>query len=289
MENSFFAFMDEAELRLVHAYPEHTDVFERAVDGCKPLFGYSISDPKPSLLLVQSLFRINLNYLIGAYKAMLQAIPSFSYSGMRAVFEGVIRGYFYLVNEDSAIASYLYMSTGGGIKAPEIEELDIEIMKRVIDQVQDAELRHLCDKMMAKESFSSEDLKVINKLDEPSRKIKNNIGKLYTSKVQKELRSIWSALSRFSHSGFKWRYEDLQLPEDRVPIYKTHFDNLLFLLAANTLMYLEVVELTKVDAKFLGEVFRLLEHYPIFFPNKNGFQRYFKLTSQEAIDQLLGF
>ena len=48
LKNSFFTFMDEAELRIIRAYPEHTDVFERAADECKQLFGFVIPEPKPS-------------------------------------------------------------------------------------------------------------------------------------------------------------------------------------------------------------------------------------------------
>jgi hypothetical protein len=84
--------------------------------------------------------------------------------------------------------------------------------------------------------------------------------------------AIWSEFSRYSHSGFKFRYEDLQLPENRIPVYESHFKSLLLLLAANILMYLEVVDLSKVDVRFLGEVFRLIEYYPEYFPNKVKYQ-----------------
>ncbi|MHA1973240.1 MAG: hypothetical protein ACTSW1_09615 [Candidatus Hodarchaeales archaeon] len=287
LKNSFFSFMDEAELRLIRAYPEHTDVFERAADACKPLFGYEITEQKPSTLLVQALFRINLNYLIGSYKAFLQAIPSFAYSGMRNVFEGIIRGYYYMVNEESATASYLYISTQGGKKSPIIEEIDIEIMKRVLDQIKDDQLIRLCTKIIGKESFSKDDIITVTNFDKPSRSIKQNISKLYTKSVQKNLRSIWSEFSRFSHSGFKTRYEDLQLPENRIPIYGKHFLSLLLLLSANILMYLEVVDPTMIDTQFLGEIFRLTEYYPVYYPNKNEYQNRFTFTSQQAIDKLI--
>ena len=287
MKRSFFAFMDTAELTLFREYPDHTDIFERVVDNCESLFMYSIPDPTPSELLVQMLFRINLNYLIGAYKATLQTINSFAFSGMRNVFEGIVRGYYYLGNEEAAIASYLYMCTDGGKKAPIFKDLDVDIMKRIIVQVQDVELKQLCDKILKKEVFSEEDIKAVSKLDESSRKIKHNIGKLYTKSIQKNMRDIWSEFSRYSHSGFKARYEDLQLPQSRIPIYESHFTSLLLLLAANILMYLEVVEFSKVDARFLGGLFRLIEYYPEYFPNKVKYKGRFKLTSQQAIDRLL--
>lgn len=237
--------------------------------------------------MAQSLFRINLNYLIGAYKATLQAIPSFAYCGMRNVFEGIVRGYYYLVNEEAAIASYLYMSTHGGDNAPEFEDMDVNIMKGAIGQVQDAELKPLCEKVLKKEVYSESDIALISKLDESSRKIKHNIGKLYTSRVQTNMKAIWSEFSRYCHSGFRLRYEDLQLPLSRIPVYENHLTSLLLLLTANILMYLEVVDHRKVNASFLGEVFRLIEYYPKYFPNKVKYQGCFKLTSQQAIDRLL--
>jgi hypothetical protein len=287
MKRSFFAFMDAAELTLIRNYPEHTDVFERAADECETLFNYTLSDPKHSELLVQSLFRINLNYLIGAYKATLQAIPSFAYCGMRNIFEGTVRGYYYLVNEEAAIASYLYMSTHGAENAPGFDDVDVNIMKGAIDQVQDAKLKQLCEKVLKKEGFSEDDKAAVSKLDESSRKIKHNIGKLYTSRVQTNMNAIWSEFSRYCHSGFRLRYEDLQLPKSRIPVYESHLTSLLLLLTANALMYLEIVDHTKIDASFLGEVFRLIEYYPEYFPNKDKYQGCFKLTSQQAIDRLL--
>jgi hypothetical protein len=107
MQRSFFTFMDTAELTLFRAYPDHTDVFERVSDKCESLFRYVIPNAYPSKLLVQMLFRVNLNSLIGAYKATLQTIPSLAFSGIRTNFEGIIRGYYYLVNQEAAITSYL--------------------------------------------------------------------------------------------------------------------------------------------------------------------------------------
>ena len=205
MKRSFFAFMDAAELTLFRKYPDHTDMFERVADNCESLFKHSIPDPTPSELLVQMLFRINLNYLIGAYKATLQTINSFAFSGMRNVFEGIVRGYYYLGNEEAAIASYLYMCTDGGKKAPSFEDLDVDIMKRIIGQVQDVELKQLCDKVLKKKVFSEEDITAVSKLDESSRKIKHNIGKLYARARRKHTHWVYRSIFFPLFHSFKVR------------------------------------------------------------------------------------
>jgi hypothetical protein len=50
------------------------------------------------------------------------------------------------------------MCTNGGKNAPIFENIDVDIMKRVIGQVRDAELKQLCEKVINKEVFSMDDL-----------------------------------------------------------------------------------------------------------------------------------
>jgi hypothetical protein len=240
-------------------------------------------------MLTQMLFRSNLNYLIGSYKALLQTIPSFAYSGMRNVFEGIVRGYYYQCKEEADCGSYLYMITHGEEDSSTYDAQDVRIMKGVIDQIQEAELKQLCEKVIKKEDFTEEEKRAISDYDKPSRDIKHNIGKLYTKSVQKEMEDVWSELSRYSHAGFRGRFRDLHLEEEMIPSYGRDFLSLLLLQAGNTIMYLEVIDPTKKDVGFLERNFTLVGHIPKNTPNKKEYKGRFSLTSSEAINKQLGF
>ncbi len=285
MKRSFFTYIYAAIEMITHAFPEYTTVFENSADACEDLYDYSFGVPKPSEMLVQILFRSNLNYLIGSYMALIQTIPSFALSGMRNVFEGIIRGYYYQCNEEAACASYLYMITQNedGIG---VENIDVEIMGGVVDQIEDVELKGLCQKVINKEQFSKEDKKLISDFDDPSRHFKNNIGKLYTKSVQKEMNCVWRELSRFNHAGIRGRFRDLHLEEERLPTYGRDLLSALLLLAGNVIMYLEVIDPKQKDVKFLGDILDLTEHIPKNWPNKKKYQGKFTYTSSEAINTL---
>lgn len=286
MTRSFFTYMYAAAAMILRNFPVLTSVLEDSVDACEDLFDYSFGVPKPSEMLVQILFRSNLNYLIGSYKALLQTIPSFALSGMRNVFEGTVRGYYYQCNEEAACASYLYMITQdeAGIG---IEDTDVDIMRGVINQIQDAELKKLCQKVIDKEEFSKADKKLISDLDDPSRHFKHNIGKLYTKSVQKEMDFVWRELSRFNHAGIRGRLRDLHLEKEMLPGYGRDLLSLLLLLAGNVIMYLEVIDPNQKDVGFLGDILDLTEHIPKNWPNKKKCQGKFTFTSTEAINKLL--
>ena len=286
MKRSFFTYIYAAIEIITHTYPEITRVFEDSVDACEDLFNYSFDLPKPSEMLVQALFRSNINYLIGSYMALIQTIPSFALSGMRNVFEGIIRGYYYQCNEEAACASYLYVlsqnEAGVGV-----EDLDVDIMKGVIDQIENVELKRLCQKVIDKEQFSEEDKKLIGNLDDPSRHFKHNIGKLYTKSLQKEMKCVWRWLSRYNHAGIRGRYRDLHIEEENLPIYGSELLSLLRLLAGNIIMYLEVIDHNQKDVKFLGDILDLTEHLPKNWPNKKEYQGKFTYINSDAINKLL--
>lgn len=288
MVRSFFTYMDAATARLLKVYPELTSTFEEGADASESLFSYQFNVPKPSEMLTQMLFRSNLNYLIGSYKALLQTIPSFAYSGMRNVFEGIVRGYYYQCKEEAACASYLYMITHGEETAPSFDDQDVRIMKGVIDHVQDEELKQLCENVIKKQVFTEEERRVISEYDKPSRDIKQNIGKLYTKSVQNDMEAIWSELSRYTHAGFRGRFRDLHLEDDMIPSYGRDLFSLLLLQAGNTIMYLEVIDTTKKDLSFLGKNLALVGHIPKNWPNKEEYNGLFTLTSSEAINKMLG-
>lgn len=287
MGRSFFPYMDQAAAMILKKYPNLTRAFENCADASVELLGYDFGVPKPSELMVQFLYRSNMNYLIGAYKALIQTIPSFAYSGMRNGFEGILRGYYYQSFEDAACASYLYMVTHGEPGGPGLDDQDVAIMKEIIDSVQDEKLKKLCEKVIKKETFSEDEKKAISEHDKPSREVKHTIGKLYTKSVQNDMKGIWRELSRFSHAGVRGRYRDLHLEGKAIDGYEKDLRSLLLLLAANNIMYLEVIDPKGMDLSSLVRVLATIKAFPKYTPNKQDLPDLFKFSTPEAFDDML--
>ncbi|MBN2335482.1 hypothetical protein JXL21_07965, partial [Candidatus Bathyarchaeota archaeon] len=97
---------------------------------------------KTSEILATIYTRSNLNYLIGSYFSIRNCLPSFSMMGMRAVIEYIVRGYYYLCNEDFACISYLYILSQ--TNEVEMDEKNILTLQKTMPFLNNPEISDMC-------------------------------------------------------------------------------------------------------------------------------------------------
>ena len=281
MSKYLFYYIDNTAAGLLRQFPKETSLFENGVDTARTLIEEYDSPAvyTPSQLLVKILFRSNLNYLIGSYKMLLNTIPSFAYMGMRVALESIVRGYYYLCNEDAACISYFYILNEMEDIGP--DEVDFNILTQIKGIIKNNFVIQLCEKTLSEEPLTEDEKNDINNLDKTSRSFKKVIRKVYTNSRQNDMRHLFSLLSRYSHAGIRGRYRDLALQPDHFPSYKRDLDTLLLLFSANVLMYLETIDLTDIDVEYLYSIFTHLNAYPWLTPNKKKYESVFKFNTAD--------
>ena len=236
---------------------------------------------KTSEVLATIYTRANLNYLIGSYFSSKNCLPSFSMMGMRAVIEYLVRGYYYLCNEDFACISYLYILAQSD--EVEMDEKSILTLQESMPFLNDPDTINMCDEIIQERDAYKFDKNKINEMDKNSRSYKKLINEIYTSARQKRLREIWSGLSRYSHAGTLGRFKDINYEESDRGFYQNNIDTLLFLLSSNIIFFIEAFwNYIDKNPLYVESIFKILDNYPaIFTPNKTIYKDKFKLSTPD--------
>lgn len=236
---------------------------------------------KTSEVLATIYTRANMNYLIGSYLSIRNCLPSFSMMGMRAVIEYLVRGYYYLCNEDFACISYIYILAQSD--EVEMDKKSILTLQESMPFLNDPDIINICDEIIQERDDYKFDKNKINEMDKNSRSYRKVIDKIYTNARQKRMREIWSELSRYSHAGIMGRFKDINYRDSDRDFYQNNIDTLLFLLSSNVIFFIEAFwEYIDNEPLYVESIVKTLANYPaIFTPNKTIYKDKFRLSTSD--------